>query len=314
MSTDFRGLDPKGLPLVSIVAGCYNHEQYLEETLDSIKAQTYPNIQLIIMDDYSQDESVQLIEKWVENNKVNCKCIFHTENKGICYTLNEALKYAEGKYFQGISCDDIMLKQKIETQVTLLEKSKKDVAMVFSDAYYIDEEGNLLFGSYIQHHKQFLQIPSGNIFEELIKVNFIPAMSVLVKKEVFEKVGFYDEDLDYEDTDMWIRIAKKYNILFSDIVSVKYRLHDKNLTTTLNFEFNRFKYLIKHFNDSSSVRTELENTILLSYKRNNPQIDYMRKEYYKLTREHKFLNASIKYKLPFKLYYLFTKLFKELKK
>ena len=142
MSTDFRGLDPKGLPLVSIVALCYNQERFLEETLDSIKAQTYPNIQLIIMDDCSQDGSVAKIEEWIKKNKVDCKFIAHEKNQGLCRTLNEALEYCDGIYYQAFACDDIMFPDKIERQVREFEKSEEDVMVIFSDGVLIDEYGN----------------------------------------------------------------------------------------------------------------------------------------------------------------------------
>jgi hypothetical protein len=264
------------------------------------------------MDDFSQDSSVAKIEKWIKKNKVISEFFPHIKNLGICKTLNEALTYINGKYYQPISCDDIMLKNKIEKQVKVLERSNEQVGMVFSDACYIDENGKKLYGLYIQNHKQFLRIPSGKIFEELLKTNFIPAMGILIKKKVFEKTGNYDESLDYEDTDMWIRIAKTYDILFTDFISVKYRLHEKNLTNTLNFEFNRFKYLIKHIQDSSIAKTELLNTLLLAYRRNNVQLDFMRKRYFEISNIPKSLNYFIKFKVPFKIYYVFTNLFKTL--
>ena len=68
MSIDFRGLNNNGLPLVTIVAGSYNHEIFLEQTLNSIRDQTYPNIELIIIDDCSTDRSVQKIHHWIEKN------------------------------------------------------------------------------------------------------------------------------------------------------------------------------------------------------------------------------------------------------
>ena len=79
-------------PLVSIVALCYNHESYLKETLDSILNQTYKNIQLIIIDDCSKDNSISLIKNWIHKNKVECVFIAHKENRGVCKSLMNLYK------------------------------------------------------------------------------------------------------------------------------------------------------------------------------------------------------------------------------
>ena len=99
-------------PLVSIIACCYNHEKYVEETLGSIKSQTHGNIELIIIDDFSTDQSVKKISNWIEKNKYSCTFIKNTENLGVVKTLNKALKKCNGKYFSIIACDDIFLKKK----------------------------------------------------------------------------------------------------------------------------------------------------------------------------------------------------------
>ena len=85
-------------PLVSIVAICYNHEKFVKETLDSILHQTYSNIQLIIIDDCSQDNSVSEIKNWIKMNSVDCVFIERTENSGLCKNLNEGIVVSKGKY------------------------------------------------------------------------------------------------------------------------------------------------------------------------------------------------------------------------
>jgi glycosyltransferase involved in cell wall biosynthesis len=238
-------------PLVSIVAVCYNHEQFVVETLDSIKGQTYPNIELLIMDDYSTDNSVAVIKEWIKRNDYNCTFIANDQNQGVCKNLNEALILIKGTYYQCLSCDDIILKDKIQEQVTLFTQLDDCYALVYSDAYLMDNNSELHFGNFIQRHKpQMLEVPSGEVYDELIKSNYIPAMSVLIKTEFVNEIDGYDENLTYEDYDLWLRLSKTYKFYFSNIPNSKYRIHKNNFHTSDHFKreslLNSFRIFIKH--------------------------------------------------------------------
>ena len=90
-----RALDSAGsLPLVTVIATCFNHERFVVECLESIRAQTYPNIQLIIADDCSTDGSVPLIRDWLTQTGTVCTLILHQQNQGVCRTRNETLTHA----------------------------------------------------------------------------------------------------------------------------------------------------------------------------------------------------------------------------
>src|SRR5689334_1867763 len=91
------------LPLVSILAANYNNARYVLESLESIKQQTYPNIELIIVDDASADNSPQLISDWLKTANIPHKYIVHEQNKGLCSTCNELLRNANGKYISFIA-------------------------------------------------------------------------------------------------------------------------------------------------------------------------------------------------------------------
>jgi GT2 family glycosyltransferase len=104
---------PDSLPLVSVIATCFNHERYVVESLESIRAQTYPNIQLIVADDASTDGSVELIRDWARETAAVCSFVFHEENQGVCRMRNDALAHARGDYVAGISTDDLWLPDRI---------------------------------------------------------------------------------------------------------------------------------------------------------------------------------------------------------
>lgn len=234
-------------PLVSIAAINYNNAKYVIETLDSIYNQTYPNIELIIVDDCSTDNSVAVIEDWLTNYKRPYKFIKHEINKGVCAACNSGLKNARGKYIESIATDDAMLPEKTSKQVAILEETDSKVGAVYSDTYLMDINSDPLEGRFIARHREFTTIPSGNIYKELLLGNYIPAMSFMFKASVFEDVGLYDENLIYEDYDMWLRIAAKYDILFSDFISVNYRIRPGSLTFSIkNWGYSNALIYLKH--------------------------------------------------------------------
>jgi glycosyltransferase involved in cell wall biosynthesis len=221
------------LPLVTVIAVCYNHEKFVLECLRAIEQQSYSHIQLIIIDDVSKDRSVSLITEWVAQTKLNAFFIQHSENKGICKNLNEGLQHAKGKYIAITATDDVWLPHKIESQVHLLEQSSEKVGVVYSDAYRIDEDGKLLPKHFIEQYRTNFIPPQGNIFPLLMRGNFIPAMSTLVRRSCYDKVGFYDEDLCYEDYDMWLRLSSQFDFVYSPEIATKYRI----VSTSLSHQF-----------------------------------------------------------------------------
>lgn len=217
-------------PLVAVIAICYNHARFAVECLDGIRSQTYKHLQIIIMDDCSQDDSVEIIRGWIERHGIDCKFVAHLKNQGICRTLNEALSYVNGKYIAIIATDDVWLPDRISTQIAEIEALPESVGVLYSDAYQIDENGHLLPGMFIETHVAFDVVPEGDIFPMLIRGNFIPAMSTLIRASVYAKVGCYDERLVYEDWDMWLRIARHYKFAHSAKVLTKYRVVATSLT------------------------------------------------------------------------------------
>ena len=252
-------------PLVSILCGCYNQSKFIVESLESIKNQTYKNYEVIIWDDASTDNSVGIIENWfAANPEIAVQFIKHETNIGICKSLNECFKASKGKYIQMLALDDILLSHKLERHVEILERSKPTEALVFSDAYLIDDNSALYQNLFIAFHYHYLSLQSGNYFEILVHRNFIPAMSVLLKREVIEDVGYWDENLPFEDHDMWLRISKNYDFLFDDKISVKYRMHENNSHKKINFTKPIFYMLAKHL-EIRSVQKKLQTYIIEKY-------------------------------------------------
>lgn len=247
-------------PLVSILAVSYNHEKYCIEALNSVLNQNYPNIELIIVDDCSQDRTVEIIRKWIADNSVDCQFIAHSENQGTCKTYNEGMSYCNGKYYSTLSCDDILLSNKTSEQVKFFESLGEDVGMIYSDAeMFFDNDPNR-FEKFVSFHRKDDLKPQGNIFEELLERNFLPAMSCLIRTELFEHLGGYDNELLYEDYDFFLRLSNKYKVVYYDSILVSYRVHEDNLHQKMIDESGYFvskgKMLLK-FADSEKARKQL---------------------------------------------------------
>lgn len=231
------------LPLVTVICLCYNHEQYVKEALISVYQQTYPNIELIVVDDFSKDNSTTAIQQYIDNqlNKnIPTSFLPLKENVGNCKAFNQGLKLAKGKYIIDLAADDKLLPHCIEKQVFAFEQLEKSYAVVFSDLNYIDEKGNLLKTHFQRDAQGNLsqEVPQGNIYERILRQSFVSAASQLIRKTVLDELGGYDETLSYEDYDFWIRTAKKYKYFFINEILVEKRV--------LNNSHGRSFYLKKN--------------------------------------------------------------------
>lgn len=250
-------------PLVSIGIPYLNGEKYIVETLESVKRQDYNNIELILLDDGSVDRSKLIVENWIISNKsyfTRVISIYNTTNMGVGYSSWRLVKTSSGKYFHKLDSDDLIFPSKISDQVRVLEENP-EVALVYSNTIRMDSEGNDLKEDYFTQ-QGFSVIannegPSGYVFEPLLKENFIPASSVLVRKSCIDGAGGYDEKLYSEDWDMWLRITKKYKVLFMKGYYSKYRIHSSSMMqhkNTLIKVFNSLNVtLLKHLGMSREL-------------------------------------------------------------
>lgn len=220
-------------PAVTVIALCFNHARFLTECLDSIAAQTFQDFQLIVTDDCSKDDSAQLIESWLARHRPDALFIRHSVNVGLCKTLNEALAQARGEFIGMVATDDAWEPDKIERQLAAARQAGPSVAVVYSDAFRMDEDGTRLEKNFIESHTPECTRPSGQVFSELATRNFIPAMSTLIRRQALLDVGMYDERLAYEDYDMWLRLAAQYEFVFHPAVVARYRIVSTSLVRTI---------------------------------------------------------------------------------
>jgi glycosyltransferase involved in cell wall biosynthesis len=239
-------------PLVSIVAGCYNHARFVVDCLESIRGQTYDNVEVVIIDDHSTDNSVDIIDEWLRTTGVQATVLVNDQNLGICRTRNRAIAHLTGKYCAFVSTDDTWLPDKLERHVKEMEALPDDVALLYTDAYRMDESGAPLPGMFLEHYLPDREPPSGDVYEVLLDGNFIPSLTTLVRRSALQAVGPYDESLSFEDWDMWLRIAQRFKFMYLDAPAARYRVVATSLDHALRgprraaFDASKVRIQLKH--------------------------------------------------------------------
>ncbi|MBX2901252.1 MAG: glycosyltransferase [Cyclobacteriaceae bacterium] len=206
-------------PLVSVICVCCNQARFVTEALDSVIAQTYKPIELIVIDDGSTDGSPKVIKQWIAAHPETVLLLNGT-NLGYCKTFNKAAALAKGKYLIDLAADDVLLPERVKVGVQVLESHPR-AGVTFSDAAHCDESGVKIS----LHSDRFphATIPSGDIYKNLIERFFICSPTMMFAQAVFKELGGYDETLAYEDFDFWIRSARMCEYVYSPHVLVKKR-------------------------------------------------------------------------------------------
>ncbi|WPR70199.1 glycosyltransferase [Flavobacterium sp. NG2] len=224
-------------PLVTVICLCYNHEDFVIESLNSVINQTYPNIELIIVDDCSTDNSKLKIKKWLTSYP---KAIFIENQTNIENTksFNKGLKQAKGEYIIDLAADDVLLPNCVTAQVNAFSTSMyKNVGVVYGNAELISENGK--FESYYfptnSDRKVIQKRKTGDIYENVISDFYcMCSVSAMIKKSVFNHLGGYDEALAYEDLDFWIRASRYYDFDFIDEPIMQKRILPNSLGTNFS--------------------------------------------------------------------------------
>jgi glycosyltransferase involved in cell wall biosynthesis len=225
-------------PLVSVVIPCYNSALYLSETIESVLSQDYANIELILVDDGSEDDTANVVGRFSDSRLR----YFYQDPSGRPSTpRNLGISKSVGRHIFLFDSDDIMLPGKIRPSVALLEKLP-DIGLLFTNFAVLDEEKGLLPGTFLENYHGFHKlarrqiehnayfIRSADAYAGLIHENFIGTSGVAIPREVFSRLGGFDQTLTSgEDVDLWFRIAKLYDLVYLDIVGHRYRIRSMSV-------------------------------------------------------------------------------------
>lgn len=202
-------------PLVTVVCLCHNHKPFVRQAVESVVTQSYRPIQIIVADDASRDGSIEEIEK-LSAEYPELECLLIAENIGNCRAFNRAYALAKGDYIIDFATDDIMLPDRITKQIQMFRSLDQSVGVVYTDATYIDESGKFLrhHFPYLFYKKLIVNIPQGDVYSNLVSTYFIASPTMMVRREVLDRLGGYDENLSYEDFDFWVRSSRDYKYAF----------------------------------------------------------------------------------------------------
>ncbi len=215
-------------PLVSICIPNYNGERFLKSAIESALSQTYPRIEVVVVDNASTDGSWDIVRSFRKVKKVRQRI-----NVGYNDNLNTCVAVANGKYIKILHSDDILESDAVEKQVAMME-SNPNTGLVCGSVNFMDESGSFI-KKFSVSDEDFI-IRGMDKLRELLEGNHIIFPSVMMRKECFESVGLFDGEIPYcNDWDMWMRICMKYDIGHIGSVTASYRIH-KNSGGTVRYE------------------------------------------------------------------------------
>lgn len=217
-------------PLVTVIVASYNHAPYIEQCILSVLQQTYPHIELLVVDDGSKDDSVQRIERLREQYSFD----FRTQkNKGLTCTLNEAIARAKGSLIAPFGSDDIMCPERIAKQVAYMQ-DKPEVGICAGNIELIDSDGKLFPEARQRRDTAFRRLDFDDVFME--RKPYPPAPTLLFRKEALEKVGGFDPQIRLEDLLIELKITHAgYYIDCLGEVLAQYRKHASNSSKNTPF-------------------------------------------------------------------------------
>jgi alpha-1,3-rhamnosyltransferase len=209
---------------ISVIIPTYNPDKTLEIALKSISDQTFKNREVLVIDDGSDSKFVEYLRGLQDDFDFRLICL--DSNSGSCARpLNVGISESKAKYISICAQDDFYMPKKLEVQYKLLEDSTES-AMVYSDCFVTYGEGtDLSIQPRIPQRRQ------GNIFNDLLLQKFyIPALTVMMRRNIVVQLGGFDERLLIEDWDMWIRISYHYPVLYVNEELACYRIHKRSLS------------------------------------------------------------------------------------
>lgn len=243
-------------PLFSVVVLTYNQENLIEETLNSIYNQSYPNIELIISDDASTDNTIPIIKSWIDKHKSRfqrVELITSPINTGISANHTRGVRAVKGEFTKYIGGDDILLPNALEKMESFLEENKEAYVCTSFVQPFIDYGNGKIEELPLIPKDNLEKILWGNNiyqFRQLSKRNFLPAPGFFFRKRVLEESGYFDSEFrKFEDWHTWLKIILKgYKIYFMPEITVKWRIHKNSVSTSSwlqgDLEFYKEKLMV----------------------------------------------------------------------
>ncbi len=254
-------------PTVSLIVPCYNHQDYVAQTLESLVRQTYPALELILMNDGSTDGSDAVIRglQAVLEARFQRYVYVNKQNEGVTKTLNRSIEVAQGEFVFLFASDDLAEPDAIERLVSAIEARGPQCAVVCGESDFIDSRGRRI--SFDAHGEPSPAPTSGvpstfvwlhtrnraafeptrdfGSYRSFLQGNYMPT-GILVRRAAMLSVGLYDTQQKLEDWAMWLKLSRRFEFAFVPSVLCHYRKHSSNTSTVnrRNLEMSMLEILL----------------------------------------------------------------------
>jgi glycosyltransferase involved in cell wall biosynthesis len=240
------------MPKVSVIIPTYNCGHYLEQAIESAMDQTYRDLEIIVLDDGSTDNTSEVVQKY--GTKIR---YIRQTNAGLPAARNRAIEASSGEFIALLDSDDWWEPSKLAEQVPLLEQDP-EVALVYTDLRVIYDDGEIL-PSFLASRPL---ATSGYVFDLLLKSGFILPSTVLLRRTCLEEVGMFDESMrSHEDIELWLRICQRWKVALVDEPLTHRRQGATNMTSNDNL---RTEYSVKLYEKAlrlPNLTTEQKDTM-----------------------------------------------------
>lgn len=257
-------------PLVSVIIASYNHAPYIEASIESVLAQSYPHIELLVVDDGSKDDSVERIRCLQQRHAFDFRV---QQNQGLSRTLNETIARARGSLIAPFGSDDIMLSERIALQVAYMV-DKPQVGICAGNIQEIDARG--------EFRAPPKELPLRSLdFEDVFldRKAGAPAPTLLFRREALERVGGFDPQIRLEDLLIELKITHAgYRLDILPDVLAQYRVHGSNTYKNYRFMVDNVLRTYAHFSDHpayAEVCARFRNSMLLKCAREDRALAWM---------------------------------------
>ncbi len=229
------------IPFVSVIIPVYNREKFIERAINSVLKQTYRNFEIIVVNDGSNDNTANILQKYATKIRIMTLPV----NKGVSYARNIGIRYAMGEYVAFLDSDDEWLENKLEEQIAYVNRHKQ-IKILQTEEIWIRNGKRV---NPLKKHKKY----EGYIYPKCLPLCIISPSSVLIKREILKKVGWFDTSFPAcEDYELWLRISSKYPVgLINKKLTIKYGGHEDQLSKKIpHLDKWRIKALLKILNSN----------------------------------------------------------------
>lgn len=300
--------------MVSFIIISYKHADYIADCLESILHQTYTNMEILYLDDCSDDGTYEAALKYLKRLEKRFNRVFFSQNvsnQGLVHNLNRLVQKSQGKYIKFLAADDFMLPDGISDMVEYMEKFP-EIDLLYTNGIQGNENVHFPITEVAKYPRLYEgNSPSGvGLMTQLYQNDFIAAPGVLVRRDTYSKYGLYDEAIGIEDWDFYLRIAEYGMIGFLNKMTVCYRILDSSMSHSslpqkrVHMRKSEFlileKYKDKVENSNRKITSSLNEALRDAYHIDNAEYLLFLKEYAKRNR----VKISMRNRVKAILYYM----------